>query len=113
MSEDEELSKLRAKRQAEIEQQSQNQAQAQAQAQIIEQQKQRLLATFLSEEARARLANIKLANPEYSDVLENRLIQIGQSGQLQGRKITDEQLKNMLRQLMASRKETKISIQRK
>ena len=113
MSEDEELAKLRAKRQAEIQQQQQAQMEAQAQQQIIEQQKQRLLATYLTEEARTRLANIKMANPEYADVLENRLIQIGQSGQLRGNKITDEQLKSMLRQLMASRKETKINIQRK
>jgi programmed cell death protein 5 len=113
MSEDEELARLRNKRQSEIEQQSQQKAQMEAQQQIVEQQKQRLLATFLTDEARTRLANIKMANPEYADTLENRLIQIGQSGQLQGRKITDEQLKSMLRQVMSSRKETKINIQRK
>lgn len=113
MSEDDELAKIRAKRQADMEKQAQQRAQMEAQQQIIEQQKQRLLAAFLTDEARTRLANIKLANPEYADTLENRLIQIGQSGQLQGKKITDEQLKNMLRQVMGSRKETKINIQRK
>jgi programmed cell death protein 5 len=109
LAEDEELAKLRAQRQVELQQQAQQKAQQEA----LEAQKQRLLASFLSEEARTRLANIKLANPEYAEALENRLIAIGQSGQLRGRKISDDELKNMLRQLMATRKETKINIQRK
>lgn len=113
MSEDEELARIRAQKQKRLEEQVKAQQQAQAQAAIIEQQKQRLLATFLTDEARTRLANIKLANPEFASALENQLISLYQSGQLRGNVITDDQLKAMLRQLQGRRKETKIHIQRK
>ncbi|HKZ42198.1 MAG TPA: DNA-binding protein [Candidatus Hodarchaeales archaeon] len=113
MSNDEEIARLRAQRQQDLQRQAEAKAQQDAQQQALEAQKALILATFLTEEARTRLANIKLANPEYASQLESRLISIYQSGQLRGKKITDDQLKNMLRQLMASRKETKINIQRK
>lgn len=113
MAEDEELAKIRAQRQAEIERQAiAKQQQEEARAQV-ELQKQRLLAMYLTDDARNRLQNIKLANQEYAESIENQILRIGQSGQLRGSKITDEQLKQMLRQLMATRKETKINIQRK
>lgn len=120
MSEDEELERLRAQRQAEMEQQAQSQAQqgqvqrAQEEAyrQQVEAQKRAILAKVLTDEARERLDNIKIANPDFANSIENQLIQLAQSGRLRGR-ITDEQLKNMLRQFQSSRKEQNIRISRK
>lgn len=98
MSEDEELEELRKKRQAELQRQyAEKEQQEEVKAQF-ETQKQRILITLLTDDARTRLNNIKLANPEFASSLENQLIQLSQSGRIRS-KITDEQLKTMLRQI--------------
>lgn len=61
----------------------------------------------LTPEARSRLANIKLAKPEYGEAVENLLIQLAQSGQIK-QKITDEQLKNILLKIAGKKKEFRI-----
>lgn len=104
MSEDEELRKLRDQRMAELQKQQQamNQQDAiqQQQKQAFEAQKQMLLARILSSEARSRLANIKLARPEFAESLEIQLIQAYQSGALRGKTpLSDESFKNLLKQL--------------
>lgn len=110
---DEELARLRAQRQKELQQQTAQKEQMEQQRQQMELQKQLLLSKFLTDEAKTRLNNIKMANPEYAARLEDQIIQIGQSGRLQGTKISDEQLKQMLRQITQARKEPKINIKRK
>lgn len=106
---DEELAELQRQRMA----QAQQESDAQRAKQQMDAQKQAVLSAILSEDARSRLQNIKLARPDYFASLENRLIQIAQSGRLQGGKITDEQLKEMLSQMTGSRRTGKISFKRK
>ena len=107
--EDEELAEIQKRRMAQIKQESEMQRAKQQ----VEAQKQALLASILTEDARARLQNIKLARPEIAANLENQLIQLGQSGRLQGSKISDEQLKQILSQLLGKRREGSISFKRK
>ncbi|MHA1673777.1 MAG: DNA-binding protein [Promethearchaeota archaeon] len=104
MSDDEELQKLREQRMAEMAQQQQaQQQQAAAQAhqkQTLDAQKQMLLAQILTSDARARLANIKLARTEFAEALEMQLIQAFQSGSLRGKiPLKDEYFKSLLVQL--------------
>ncbi|MFX0114120.1 MAG: DNA-binding protein [Candidatus Hodarchaeota archaeon] len=106
---DEELAELQRKRIV----QAQQEAEAQRAKQQIEAQKQAILSTILTEDARSRLQNIRLARPDYAAGLESQLIQIAQSGRLRGSKITDEQLKQMLAQMTGSRREGTIRFQRK
>ena len=106
---DEELAELQRQRMAQMQQEAEVQK-ARQQADV---QRQSVLASILSEEARSRLQNIKLAKPDYAAALENRLIQIAQSGQLKDNKITDDQLKQMLSQLTGSRREGSIQFKRK
>ncbi|MHA2270407.1 MAG: DNA-binding protein [Candidatus Hodarchaeales archaeon] len=106
---DEELAELQKRRMS----QAQHEAESQRAREQIEAQKQAILSTILTPEARSRLQNIRLARPDYVVALENRLIQIAQSGRLQGDKITDEQLKQMLAQMIGTRREGKISFRRK
>lgn len=48
-----------------------------------------------------------MVKPEFAEDLEMQLIQLAQSGRLQGQ-ITDEQLKRTLQQLQGQKKEIKI-----
>ena len=108
--EDPELAALRQKRMAEIQQQAQQQAAQEEKAKQFEMQKQSVLRQILTPEARDRLANIKLANPQMADGVEMQLIQLAQSGKLQG-VIDDAMLRNILAQITPQKRE--ITIQRR
>jgi len=75
--------------------------------QQLELQKQAILKTILTPEARQRLANLKLVKPEFTAQLEIQLIQLAQMGKLPI-PLTDEQLKQILIQLQSQKREIKI-----
>lgn len=113
------LDEIRRKRMAELEAQqaaAQNQMQQQAQAQVQQQeaqrqfeaQKKQMLNQIMTSEARNRLANLKLTKPELVQQIELQLIQSAQAGSLRG-KITDEQLKVLLKQIAGQKREIKIT----
>ena len=113
------LDEIRQKRMAELQAQQaamQNQAQQQAMAQAQQQeaqaqfeaQKKQILAQIMTSEARNRLANLKLTKPELVNNIELQLIQSAQAGSLRG-KVTDEQLKVLLRQIAGQKREIKIT----
>lgn len=108
--EDPELEAIRQRRMAELQQQAQSQASQQEQAQRIEAQKQGVLRQILTPEARDRLANIRLANPQMAESVEAQLIQLAQSGRLRG-VIDDTMLRNILAQISPQRRE--ITIERR
>jgi len=111
---DPELEALRRKRMAELQQQQSfsqqqyaQQQQAEEQRQQYEAQKQAVLRQILSPEARDRLANVKLADPQHADMVENQLIQLAQSGRLQ-QVISEDMLKELLRQIAPKKRDIKI-----
>ena len=108
--EDPELEAIRPRRMAELQQQAQSQASQQEQAQRMEAQKQGVLRQILTPEARDRLANIRLANPQMAESVEMQLIQLAQSGRLRG-VIDDTMLRNILAQIAPQRRE--ITIERR
>jgi programmed cell death protein 5 len=108
--EDPELEALRQKRYSELRQQAQQQAQQEKQTEQLEMQKQSILRQILTPEARERLGNVKLADPNKANAVEMQLIQLAQSGRLQG-VVTDTMLKEILRQVTPQRRE--ITIQRR
>ena len=66
MSEDPELDELRKKRQAEVQRQlAEKEQQEEAKAQY-ETQRTRILMNLLTDDARTRLNNIKMANPDFT-----------------------------------------------
>lgn len=89
-------------------QQMQQQAQQQAQQQQLEQQINQAVRQIMTPEARSRLANLKLTKPELVQQIEIQLIQSAQAGSLRG-KVTDEQLKVLLRQLASQKREIHIT----
>ena len=113
------LDEIRQKRMAELQAQQaamQNQAQQQAMAQAQQQeaqaqfeaQKKQILGQIMTPEARQRLANLKLTKPELVNQIELQLIQSAQAGSLRG-KVTDDQIKVLLRQIAGQKREIKIT----
>ncbi len=107
MSEDDELEDLRRRRASELQRNlAQDQQQSDAEKKL-EAQKQGLMRRILTQEARQRLANLKMVKPEFAAQLELQLIQIAQQGKIE-LPIDDEQLKDILQKLQSGRKEITI-----
>ncbi|MBR5502921.1 MAG: DNA-binding protein [Methanobrevibacter sp.] len=114
-----ELDELRKKRMAELQRQAamnadQQMAQQQlaqqqlAQQQEMEAQLKQAMKQILTPEARGRLDNLRLTKPELVQNIEIQLLQSAQAGSLRG-KVTDEQLKVLLKNLMGQKREIHIT----
>ncbi|MGQ4834107.1 MAG: DNA-binding protein [Candidatus Asgardarchaeia archaeon] len=110
MSEDE-IAALRKKKMLEMQRQlmeAQLRAQQEEQARAeYERQKEAILRSILTSEARGRLANLKMVKPEFVEQVELQLIQLAQAGRLPT-PLTDDQLKAILRKLASSKREPRI-----
>ncbi|UTB33440.1 MAG: DNA-binding protein [Methanobacterium sp. ERen5] len=110
------IEEIRRRRMQELQQQQAQQAQnqssqAESQEQMrreVESQKRQAMMQLLTPEARARLTNIRLTKPEFVDQIELQLIQLAQMGRVQT-KITDDQLKELLRKLAGQKREINIT----
>ncbi|HOI39362.1 MAG TPA: DNA-binding protein [Methanobacterium sp.] len=110
------IEEIRRRRMQELQQQAAQQAQqqpqdAQAQEQMrreLDAQKRQALLQILTPEARSRLANLRLTKPEFVDQIELQLIQLAQMGRVKS-KITDEQLKELLRKLAGQKRDINIT----
>ncbi|MCL5011673.1 MAG: DNA-binding protein [Candidatus Marsarchaeota archaeon] len=66
-----------------------------------------LLKSLLEQEAYERMSNIKISNPELYSRLVSIIISLAQRGQIK-KKITEEQLKLLVSQILSQRKEGSI-----
>jgi programmed cell death protein 5 len=112
--EDPELQELRKRRLADIQRQQQDQvahqAAAEEQAKRIEDQRQAILRSILTPQARERLGTVKIAHPEVARLVEDQLISLASSGRLD-HEIDDDTLRAILRKLAPQKRE--ITIERK
>jgi programmed cell death protein 5 len=69
--------------------------------------KMQILMSCLTKEARERLSNVRIGNPELAEQVELYLIQVYQQGQIK-EPIPDDKLKELLKALTVKR-ETKIT----
>ena len=105
---DEELEELRRRRLSTLQRQVTDEQRSAKAEQQMEQQKQAMLRSILTPEARQRLANLKMVKPEFTDQLELQLIQLAQQAKIPV-PLADEQLKKILIQLQACKRETTIT----
>lgn len=104
---DDELEEIRRRRLLELQRKvGEEQRNVQVQQQL-ELQKQALLRSILTPEARQRLANLKMVRPDFTSQLELQLIQLAQQGKIPI-PLTDKQLKQILIQIQSRKRETKI-----
>ncbi len=108
---DDELSELRKRRLAQLQQQAGDQQAMQAELERqerIKSQMQMVLMSILEPDARERLNTIKLTKPDFANAVEQQLVQLAQTGRLKN-KITDSQLKELLRQLAPKKRDYSIT----
>jgi len=108
---DDELSEIRKRRMAQLQQQAGDQAHMQEELERQQRQKQQIqmvLMQILEPDARERLNTIKLTKPDFAASIEQQLIALAQSGRLKA-KITDAQLKDLLRQIAPARRDYSIT----
>lgn len=108
---DDELAEIRRRKMQELQKHQMDQ---QAMEDEIARQKQAeaqmhmMLMQILEPEARERLNTIKLTKPEFAQAVEQQLIMLAQSGRIRER-ISDEQLKTVLKQLIPDKREINIT----
>ena len=71
-------------------------------------QKEIILKTIISPEARLRLNNVKMVKPEVAHTVENYLINMASQGQIKS-PISDEQLKQILQSIQQPKRDFKIN----
>ena len=102
-----ELEELRRRKMLELQARLQEQQRQEELRRKFEYQKRAVLQQILTPEASSRLANIRMAKPEFAEQLGLQLLQLAQSGRITS-KITDEQLKKILDRIVSSRREIRI-----
>lgn len=105
---DEELEELRKRRLSAMRRQASNEQKNEQAEEQVDQERQALLRSVLAPEARQRLTNLKMIKPDLVSQLELQLIQLAQQGKVPI-PMGDEQLKKILVQLQARRRETTIT----
>lgn len=101
---DEELERIRQKKLAELQDSTVEDQKVERAQEQLEAQKQALLRTILTPEARQRLTNIRMVRPEFAEQLELQLIQLAQTGRLRT-PLTDDQLKDILRRMQNQKRD--------
>ena len=104
---DDELAEIRRQRMMQLQQQQMAEQEQVQRQQAMQAQIQTVLMQAMEPEARERLNTIKLAKPEFAAAVEQQIVALAQSGRLR-QKITDAQLKQLLSQIVAQKKEFNI-----
>jgi len=95
-------------KQEKLEEMKQQQAQGAdkqaAQREQLKKQIKNIASQFLTKKARSRLGNIRAVNEDLATEIELQLVQLYRSGRLPD-KITDDQLKEMLKKIQSARKQ--------
>jgi len=105
MSDDKELEALRRRRMDEM--LSQQQGGSEEESEKRAEEKKAALRQIMTPEARERLTNIRMVNPQLAEQIEMQLISLAQNGRL-GQRVTDEMLKKILQQFQSRKRDVSI-----
>lgn len=103
-----ELEQIKQRRMADMRRRMAEEDRGEQVKQEMDVQKQNLLRTILSPEARSRLNNLKMVRPDFADQLELQLIQLAQQGKLPV-PLTDDELKKILIELQNRKRDIRIT----
>ncbi|MEM2239692.1 MAG: DNA-binding protein [Candidatus Bathyarchaeia archaeon] len=103
VAEDLELEELKRRKLLELQKKLEEERRITEAKERYEAEKQAVLRTILTPDARQRLSNLKIVKPDFVERLENELIQAVQSGRIEP-PITDEMLKRILIKLQDSQR---------
>ncbi len=109
-----EIDEIRRKRLEELQNQNQSEQvryQQEQEAVARAKQKEMILRSILTDDAKQRLSNLKLVKKDMAEDIENQLIRLYQSGRLQSQ-INETQLLQMLKQLQGNKRESSIKFKR-
>lgn len=105
MSED--IDKIKERKLRELKSQMESGKEEAKKREELEKQKKQLLRKILTSEARSRLANLRMARPEFTERVELQLIQIARTGRID-LPINDDQLQRILKKLQQNKKSINI-----
>lgn len=102
-----EAEEIKKKKMEELQKRMEQEEEQQSQQQQYELQKQSILRSLLTNDARERLARVKMARPDFGAQIEDTLIQMVQQGRI-NQKVTEEILVSILRQAQGKKRDFKI-----
>jgi programmed cell death protein 5 len=105
--EDEDLQTLRRRRLEELQRRQQDAAQEQKEREVVDAQVAAIMRKILTQEARERLARLKIAHPDIVASVEQQLISLAQSGRL-NQVVDDATLQQILQRVLPEKREIKI-----
>ena len=105
--EDQELDAIRKRKLAELAQQQQAAAAQHEQNQAVEAQRQTLMRSILTPDARERLGRLKTAFPDIAASVEDQLLSLYSTGRLRSQ-VDDATLKRILEQVVPRKRDIKI-----
>lgn len=104
MDEDE-LEKLREQKKEELQEQQQSEEEA------LEDQRNQIrseASKYLTKDAKERMGNIRVAQPDLASSIEMQIARLGRSGRV--KKVTDEQLKDILKSFQSEKEKNSSDI---
>ncbi len=110
MDSDDELAEIRRRKMQELQHgaaDEQNVEEQRRAAELERARKQQILRQILTPEARERLSRVRLVKPELAENVENQLIQLAGMGRI-NRMVSDQDVRDILDKLTATKRESKI-----
>lgn len=93
-----ELEEIRKRKLLEIQKQIEEEKRKEEEKKAVELQIKQIISQVLTQEAKERLARIRLANPEYASQIELLLVSLAQQGKI-NKRLSDREFKEFLKKI--------------
>lgn len=96
-----ELEEIRKRKLLELQRQLEEEQRKEEEKKAVELQIKQIISQILTQEAKERLARIKLANPSYASQIELLLVNLAQQGKI-NKRLSDREFKELLKKISES-----------